>query len=59
VKRTDLLKRLASIGDVEVVREGGNHTIFRVNGNLVAIPRHREISERTAAAILRDAKKKG
>lgn len=55
MKRTELLKKLAQIGSLELVREGANHTLYRVNGNPVTIPRHREINELTAKAILRDA----
>ena len=56
MKRTELLKKLAQIGPLELVREGANHTLYRVNGNPVTIPRHREINELTAKTILRDAK---
>ena len=55
MKRTDLLKRLAEVGDLEFVREGARHTIFLVKGNIVAVPRHREINEITAIEIIRDA----
>jgi mRNA interferase HicA len=43
------------IGPLELIREGANHTLYRVNGNPVTIPRHREINELTAKAILKDA----
>jgi mRNA interferase HicA len=56
VKRTELLKKLAQIGPLELVREGANHTLYRVNGNPVTIPPHREINELTAKGILKDAK---
>jgi mRNA interferase HicA len=56
MKRGELLKKLAQIGPLELVREGANHTIYRVNGNPVTIPRHREINKLTAKAILKDAK---
>jgi mRNA interferase HicA len=55
VKRKDLLKRLGKMGDLVKVGEGGNHTIFRINGTKVSIPRHREINELTAQGILKDA----
>jgi predicted RNA binding protein YcfA (HicA-like mRNA interferase family) len=58
VKRTDLLKKLAEIGTVEVVREGANHTLYRVNGNVVTVPRHREIGEGLSKAILKQAARK-
>jgi hypothetical protein len=48
--------KLAQIGPLELVREGANHTLYRMNGNPVTIPRHSEINELTAKAILRDAK---
>ena len=57
MKRTDLLKKLAEIGTVEVVREGANHTLYRVSGNVVAVPRHREIGEGLSKAILKQAAK--
>jgi mRNA interferase HicA len=56
MKRTELLKKLAQIGPLELVREGANHTLYRVNGHPVTVPRHREINELTAKSILRDAK---
>ena len=56
MKRAELLKKLAQIGPRELLREGANHTLYRVNGNPVTIPRHREINELTAKAILKDAK---
>jgi hypothetical protein len=35
------------------VREGGNHTVGLLNGQIVPIPRHREIEERTARSIFK------
>jgi mRNA interferase HicA len=37
----------------EFEREGSGHEIWSLDGRLVAIPRHREINEVTAVAILR------
>lgn len=37
-----------------LVREGGEHEIWACGSVTVSIPRHREINERTAGAILRD-----
>jgi hypothetical protein len=57
VKRAELI-RLMSLGardaDVpwEFVREGSGHEIWSLAGRLVPIPRHREISDETAVAIL-------
>jgi len=58
VKRGELI-RLMSTGareaDVrwEFVREGRGHEIWSLGGRLLPIPRHREINEETAVAILR------
>lgn len=37
------------------VREGGEHTIYRVGDKQVSVPRHREINELTAKGIIRNA----
>jgi hypothetical protein len=37
----------------EFVREGRDHEIWSLDGRLVPIPRHREINDETAVAILR------
>lgn len=37
-------------------REGGNHSIYTLNGKMIVIPRHREINELTAKSILASAK---
>jgi predicted RNA binding protein YcfA (HicA-like mRNA interferase family) len=58
MKRTHLLKKLAEIGTVDVVREGANHTLYRVNGNVVTVPRHREIGEGLSKTILKQAARK-
>lgn len=58
MKRGELI-RLMSIdareADVawEFVREGSGHEIWSLGGRLVPIPRHREINEETALAVLR------
>ncbi|HEY1827633.1 MAG TPA: type II toxin-antitoxin system HicA family toxin [Acidimicrobiales bacterium] len=57
MKRTALIKKLHEIGPVEVVREGGSHTIYSVGGVKVSIPRHHEIGEGLAAKIIRQAQK--
>jgi hypothetical protein len=38
-----------------VMREGANHTIYLLGGTRIAIPRHAEIGERLARAILIEA----
>ena len=54
MKRVDLIRRLEDEGCV-FVRSGGRHDIFRnvITGNSEAVPRHREVNERTARAIIR------
>jgi mRNA interferase HicA len=58
VKRSELIRRLtesahAAGAEFVFVREGGAHSVYRYAGQLVAIPRHREISDRLARGILR------
>lgn len=63
MKRTALLKRIAqAAGDKGIewtfVRAGGQHDVYRLGASVqVSIPRHREINEITAAAILKTAGK--
>jgi hypothetical protein len=40
---------------VKVHREGANHTIYVLGGTRIPIPRHNEIGERLAMAILVEA----
>jgi hypothetical protein len=59
VKRSDLTRRIriaARAADLrwEVVRQGSAHEVWRLGGRQIAIPRHREINEVTATAIMRD-----
>ncbi len=56
MKRRDLIKKLRK-GGYEKVREGNEHTIYahKVTAKQIAIPRHREVNERTAKNILKDA----
>jgi len=37
-----------------LVRQGGNHEIWSCASTLVTIPRHREINELAAQAIMKD-----
>lgn len=63
MKRRDLLARLAVIAEQEGVplelREGGRHTVARIGERQQAVPRHREINEITARAIIRAMEVKG
>lgn len=59
VKRKDLLRAAREIAGDEWLlhREGRSHTVFRVCGRNVTVPRHAEINEITAGAILRDVRR--
>ncbi len=58
MKRRDLIKILETNGFVKI-REGNEHTIYKAeNKRAVQVPRHREINENTAKAILRNARLK-
>ena len=60
MRQAELLKRIKKIArdagmELEFVRHGANHDQYRINGQLIPIPRHREIKERTAQHIIDDA----
>ena len=52
LKRRDLIKKLEEAG-FEFDRHGGNHDIYKREDDKEEIPRHKEINERLARAILR------
>ena len=52
MKRTDLIKRLEDGGSI-FERHGSSHDIHVRNNIKETIPRHREIDERLAKAILK------
>ena len=59
MKRTALIGKISDAAaragrEFTLVREGGSHSIFQCGGQRVVIPRHREINELTARAIMRD-----
>ena len=55
MKRRDLVKQLTDAG-YKIARDDGDHTIFTKSGSrAVQVPRHREINENTARAILKAA----
>jgi len=54
VKRRDLERRLADCG-WRFLRSGGRHDVWTDGEREEAVPRHREISESLAKAILRRA----
>lgn len=52
MKQRDLVKKLEAIG-FKFERHGGNHDIYRRGSDIEKIPRHKEINEILAKAILR------
>lgn len=52
MKRNDLIKKLEDSGFV-FDRHGGNHDIYVKENKKETIPRHKEIDERLARAILK------
>lgn len=55
MKRKDLIRHLTNHG-CEFLREGGNHSLYvnPANGQVSAVPRHREINDFLARKICRD-----
>ena len=55
MKSRDLIKHIVSY-KCELLREGGNHTIFvnRIEKKVSTIPRHREIDENLCKKICKD-----
>lgn len=52
MKRKDLIKRFKKKG-WWIEREGGNHTIVTNGTDYESVPRHNEISEELARAIIK------
>ena len=52
MKHKDLCKKLEQAG-FKFVRHGGNHDIYKRGYDEETVPRHREIDERLAKAIIR------
>jgi hypothetical protein len=58
VKRRTLLKRIsaaAAEADIafDLVREGGEHSVYQCGAERFTVPRHAEVNEITAQAIMR------
>lgn len=51
------MKRLSQIakneGTALEIREGGSHTVVKIGNRQDSVPRHNEINENTAKAIIR------
>lgn len=58
-KRRDILKNLRNAakaaGLTFEVTEGGSHTIVKIDGLMVPVPRHNEVKELTTTAIYKEA----
>lgn len=54
MKRMDLVRTLTKAGYF-LLRNGSNHDIFSNGIHKIAVPRHREIKERTAKDIMKEA----
>jgi mRNA interferase HicA len=52
MKSKDLIKKLESAG-FQFERHGGNHDIYIRGADREEVPRHKEINERLARAILK------
>jgi mRNA interferase HicA len=55
MKRRELEKQLKKLG-WSLCRRGAKHDIWAKGDGKLSVPRHREISERTAKAILKFAR---
>lgn len=55
MKRGDLIRHIESYG-CELLREGGNHTVYvnRAEKKVSTIPRHREIDNHLCRKICKD-----
>jgi mRNA interferase HicA len=58
VKRRDLLGRIAKAAaeagvEFGLVREGGQHSVYRCGALRLTVPRHTEVNEITARSIMR------
>lgn len=58
MKRRDLERRLRDLGWM-LCRQGGKHDVWPKGERELVVPRHPEINEYPAKAILRDAGGKG
>ncbi|OQO93038.1 hypothetical protein B1813_13135 [Saccharomonospora piscinae] len=59
MKRREVIKRIASAArrqgaDWDLTREGSNHTVYKLNGVVIPIPRHSELGEIFAVEIFKE-----
>ena len=52
MKQRELVKKLEAVGFV-FERHGGNHDVYRRGNDTEDVPRHREVNDTLARAILR------
>ena len=52
MKQRDLVNKLIAVG-FSFARHGGNHDIYRRGTDIEKVPRHKEINEKLARAILK------
>lgn len=52
MKQRDLVKLFERNG-WQLIREGANHMVYAKNGVMETVPRHREINEQLAKAIIK------
>ncbi len=52
IKQRDLIKKLKAVG-FKFKRHGADHDIYERDGAIEKVPRHKEINEKLAKAILR------
>ena len=52
MKQRELVKKLEAVGFV-FERHGGNHYVYRRGNDTEDVPRHREVNDTLARAILR------
>lgn len=57
MKRKDLIKLFEKNG-WRLAREGGNHSVYTDGKDVEAIPRHSEVNERLAKALIKKHKLK-
>ena len=56
MKRNDLIKSIEAHG-YKFIRNGGRHDIYGKGNETIEVPRHREVNERLARAIIKKAER--
>lgn len=59
MKRRDLIRKIAAEAKKQGVgwalsREGANHSVYVLDGEVIPIPRHSEVGERLAVEIFKE-----